>query len=344
MKFILYLFLAMIFLFTEVACDDENMYVDSLNSPTVDSIHMRVLNDEFLLADPHNIYVEDSLLIVTDSHCGEGLFHVFDKATGHHLKSGGTKGEGPGELLHPFETHMNSRGEISYWDMYKYKIVRYDLRRLLSDIDDYYMETPVERSGDYSILDALQLANGSVLYNGNNERHIGLLNAGFCLDCPMVPGIDDVEERWSLMNKAHWAVSPDEKHFVRATAIGGILRGYEISKDTIVECFSKFYFEPVYGLAQGADPAWVTWVEETRLGFDNVFVTNQCIYALLNGRQAKEEPFAYEILVIDWQGNILRKMVLDCTVNSIAVDEEAKKLYAIRCGFDSNPYVLIADI
>lgn len=55
---------------------------------------------------------------------------------------------------------------------------------------------------------------------------------------------------------------------------------------------------------------------------------------LLNGKCAKDKPFANEVLVMDWSGNIIKKFILDRTVKTIAVDEDKRIIYGITCGFD----------
>lgn len=143
------------------------------------------------------------------------------------------------------------------------------------------------------------------------------------------------------MNKSHWAITPDEKKIVRATSIGGVVQCYTIEGNEVKEGWSKLFFPPIYKLVEGAKPAWITWCEDSQMGFDNLYVTNQYIYLLLNGKFAKDKPFANEVLVMDWSGNIIKRYVLDKTVNAIAVDENKRIIYATVCGFDSEANIVV---
>ena len=44
---------------------------------------------------------------------------------------------------------------------------------------------------------------------------------------------------------------------------------------------SSYIYEPVYGLAQGAIPAFVVPDDKTQIGFEDVCVTDELIYAVL---------------------------------------------------------------
>ena len=142
------------------------------------------------------------------------------------------------------------------------------------------------------------------------------------------------------MNRGYWEASPDGSKLVRITYIGGIVQCYGIYGNVIKEEWSKLFFPPVYKVVDGAIPAWITWKQESQIGFDNLYVTDRHIYLLFNGKVAKDKPFSNEVLVMDWNGSILNKYQLDCFVKSIAVDEENEMMYAITCGLDEDARIV----
>ena len=186
----------------------------------------------------------------------------------------------------------------------------------------------------------IALKNG-YLYNGNTDRHIGVYATDSYVDSPILPDVSSPEIARAIMNKSHWAMTPDEKKMVRATSIGGIVQCYTVENNEVEEYWTKLFFPPIYKLVEGAKPVWITWCEESQMGFDNLYVTNQYVYLLLNGRFAKDKPFANEVLVMDWNGNIKKKFILDRTVKTIAVDEDKKVIYATTCGFDVEANIVI---
>ena len=60
-----------------------------------------------------------------------------------------------------------------------------------------------------------------------------------------------------------------------------------------------YIYEPKYGIAEGAIPAYVVSNETTQIGFEDVYATNNSIYALLHNRGSEALPS--EITVFSWQ-------------------------------------------
>ncbi len=324
-----------------VSCNNQDSgYNDTLSCPT-DSLSSEILNDTFLFAKPTGLFLYDSLLIVADSRCGDNLFYVFKASDGTFLRGGGKRGNAPGEVLSPEKVHIDCDSMLSYWDIHKQKLIRYDMEAFLNDSARYFLEQSLrnEQMQVANILDAIAIKD-DYLYNQNTEQHIGIYRANNFLDAPSLPGIPSVDICRAIMNGGHLEASPDGKHAVRATSIGGIIQCYDIENRLIKARWLKLFFPPIYKIAEGANPIWITWEPETQMGFEDLYVTNQAIYLLLNGKFAKDEPYANEILVLDWDGNLIKKYLLDKTVRSIAVNEAQNMLYAVTCGFDVEPHIV----
>ncbi len=336
-KNILLLVLCVLF----VSCNEHTMgYKDSLSCPS-NKLYAKILNDSSILASPKQLFLWDSLLLVVDKRCGDNLFYLFSTSDGAFLKGGGKKGEGPGEVLSPDNAHLNSEGILSYWDINKHRMIRYNINELLLGTEEYFTEYSLDRTQkSTSILDAIALKQG-YLYNGNTDKHIGIYGSDSYVDSPILPDVPSVEISRAIMNRVHWEVAPDEKKMLRATSIGGIVQCCTIEENEVEECWSKMYFPPIYKLVEGVKPAWITWCEDSQMGFDNLYVTNQYVYLLLNGKFAKDKPFANEILVMDWNGNLIEKFILDKFINTIAVDEERQIIYATTCGFDVEANIVV---
>ena len=327
-------------------------YTDSLDCPVAGELHFQVLNDSFPLAYPSDIFVIGNTLVVADAECGDNLFYVFDKESGEFIKGGGKKGEGPGEVISPaFNAHPDHRGGISYWDKAKSKVFLYQIDSLLSGATDYVTEIPLPRISNLVKNDALTLSDGVLYTNlfplGETEEKIFLAKSGSnaSVPCPTVPEIASEEEGWNIMAQAHWEVSPDEKHLVLATSIGGIVQGYALDGSNDPQAiFSRHYFKPIYDLAQGTVPAWVIWTDDTRLGFWDISLSNRYAYLLFDGKVAKDnqEGIVNEVRIMDMEGHWAGKWILDKSVHCIAVDEEGKKLYAVGQEAEGEPQLLVA--
>ena len=96
---------------------------------------------------------------------------------------------------------------------------------------------------------------------------------------------------------------------------------------------SSFIYEPIYGLAEGAVPAYVVNNENTQFGFEDVCVTDGQIFALLH---EKGDPYAPSAVVIfDWTGNVLKCIETEKRIHKICIDQERKKLYLLAFNEDN---------
>lgn len=325
------------------SCQKKEGYTaELLNCDEIQYLKSEVINDSFVFASPKAILSYDSLLIVVDTRLNDSAFHLFRKSDGGFIKSGGRKGEGPGELLMPGTPFVSPTGVLSFWDMYKSRVVGYDLKEVTKGGKELnFSEYPIKKEDTFTTyLEVAPLSAGRYLYNGNNNKHLGIVGSDSYVSCPVLPEVTSPEEARAVMNDSKLALSPDRKHFVQATYIGGVVRGFDISNDKVKEKFFHLYFAPRYELVEGVKPAGIKWCDESKIGFESVCATNEHIYLLLNGKCARERPFANEIVVMNWNGDIIKKMKLDRTVKTMTVDEAARTIYAISVGFDTEPSLL----
>lgn len=329
------------FSFVIVSCIDSNDgYKDKMTCP-VDSLQSEMFNDDFILAQPQKLLLIDSVLIVADALCGDNLFYVFNVSDGSFLQGGGRKGEAPGEVLSYYNIHLDNESRVVYWDMYKSKLISYDIKELLSDSVCYYTESALSREQipGTSFLDVIPLDSGC-LYHGNTESHIGFYGTSCSVDAPLLPGISSMEIARAIMNRGNLEASPNGRFAVQSTYIGGIVRCYSLDSLCVKEKWLKLFFPAVYKIVDGAKPVWITWKQESQIGFEDLYVTNYSIYLLLNGKFAKDKPYANEILVMDWNGNVIKKYQLDCDIKKMAVDEANGIIYGITCGIETEANIV----
>ena len=69
--------------------------------------------------------------------------------------------------------------------------------------------------------------------------------------------------------------------------------------------------------------------EDTQIGYLNICATEDYIYALYTDKKARESTRKSNIvLVFDWNGNPVRKYLLDTDVYYMAVDESLHSMFA----------------
>lgn len=73
----------------------------------------------------------------------------------------------------------------------------------------------------------------------------------------------------------------------------------------------------------------VDLTEDTQIGYINLSATTQYVYALYSNKKVYEASRKSNIvLVFDWNGNPVKKYVLDTDAYYIAVDEVQQNIYA----------------
>ena len=82
----------------------------------------------------------------------------------------------------------------------------------------------------------------------------------------------------------------------------------------------------------------VAYYRDNRLGFADVAVSQERVYALYSGRTindfGNDASLGDILLVFDWEGNLLRSYRLDASVANIAYDPEENALYGLISGFE----------
>lgn len=333
-----------------VSCSHINKveYSNGIERVSVDKKDLVTLNDTSMWRFPQQIALVDSSLIVLDEYDNR-FFHVYS-INGSPLISFGNKGQGYGELLWVERFHLSADCRILYaYDDMSKKIVGYQLDSLWVG-KNVFTEYKVDiRKIPYSITptifyDMLPLNDSLFLIKGNHpDLRYGLFNV---LDKGIEPlyhsfpveelGIDSHEEVWSLLSSSTYTcLSPDKSKMVNATYIGGIMEMFSVDTKMkeMAPMNSSFIYEPIYGLAEGAVPAYVVNNENTQFGFEDVCVTDGQIFALLH---EKGDPYAPSAVVIfDWTGNVLKCIETEKRIHKICIDQERKKLYLLAFNEDN---------
>lgn len=88
---------------------------------------------------------------------------------------------------------------------------------------------------------------------------------------------------------------------------------------------------PIYKPGAEADGLYqsVDMTEDTQVGYINLCATTKYLYALYSDKKIYENGRKSNlVLVFDWEGNAIRKYLLDADAHYIAVDEIGQKIFA----------------
>lgn len=328
-------------------------YSNGINSENVYDVQVQILNDSSLWRFPLQMEYTDSLLVVLD-YMDDYYFHVYTlrgEPVGHFAR----KGQGPGELLSANQFHLSEdRDSLYVYDGVSRKIVMYKLNGdYVKDLlfQEYKIDYTLLPPSDipYILYDMLPVKDEVFLVKANQPKlRYGKLDlakgeiTSVYGDFPTGCVAGKAEEVWSVFSSdTRTCLKPDCSKVLNATYIGGILEYFSVQPDLGLRADTALYiYEPVYGLAEGAVPSFVVGNENTQLGFEDVYATDQFVYALLHEKgDAAAEP--QSVMVFDWQGKALRKINVKQRLLRLCVDEARNMIYAMAAD-EVNGYKLVS--
>ena len=339
--------------FCFISCTFNKKDYIKINWEDTCTLGMRVLNDTSLFKYPRQMECFDTILIVmddVDSH----FLHLYNTVDGSLIQNFARKGQGPGELLSAERFHLSvDKKKLSVYDIMSNKIVTYKIDSILlgkmvceefrveyGKLLDNKMLTIVYDMIPYN--DSLYIVKANNdnmrygLFSSKNDD-ISILYTSYIMD-----GFDynSKDEVWSVFSSnTSTFIKPDRTRLVNATKIGAILEIFDINAEELnmSSRHNMFLYEPIYGIAEGAKPVFVVSNENTLLGFENIYVTDNYIYALLYDSDVKMYPNS--ISIFDWDCKPIKKIYLDKSVRKLCVDEVNRKIYLLAIS-EENCYEL----
>ena len=322
-----------------LGCKETTLKYADLSFPETKSLKGEVCNDHFLFNYPQAMFIQDSLLIVKDDNYG-GMIHIFNKA-GQYKRSAIEKGRGPGEIVLPISVDI-SGNKVMVCEVNLRRLIIYDLCKILNGEATYHTDEYSLRNEPYWIVQAIWYKDSSIVVKSNNDQ----MRYGLFIDNKVIPtylkypiSVFDQEENWSVWdNFSRWKFKPDYSKMVTTTYIGSIMEIF--NSESITNIVSEQLLpihQPKYGLAEGARPKWITSSDDTVIGFQDLFVTDSQIYALIYGVNVNDmEANLPSIYVLSWNGEPKIKYQFKERLYTFSVDEQEKTIYAIVMQDDGN--------
>ena len=300
-----------------------------------------IVNDTFI-GNPVRLTKIDTLIYVVDSKL-DSLVHIFDIKNNVYKGLGISKGNGPNELLSV--GHVTpSIDKKSVWahDITSRQWKQYD-RELNTVIDKiqfsqninnklYQIDEPQWISDNLFVcLNFYSHKERFYVVNRDLTDITPVFNPQFSFD-DNVPSslMDDI-----FSSSIH--VRPDKKKVVLTGRYLDCIEIYNIDGSLTKllkgpETNFNFKFDKNRSVARGA----VIKTPDSRRAYLCVKSTNDRIYALYSGKERGDSPdypdYSYSniIYTFDWEGNLLKKYVLDCQIGDFDVDESTQTIYAIN--------------
>ena len=303
--------------------------------------------DTILFRYPYRVTVREGVAVVLDLHNLDHYLHAFTYPDWKHITSFGKRGEAPHEMLSAETFQFNSLDSIWSLDANKMEITRWSIsveNRTAQRVEEVNLDKSLIRSLDFQAT-----------------------NSGF-----MVPDYMGTDRYWQLDSKGNASQSygtiPTEKEinessrpalaqawrsFMDYNPTNGILAmvtqlGEVIEVRNLKENKHTILYGPE-GEPQFRTASDGKGIPSGIMGFSDVKVTDNYIYAVFHGRKFKDIKAAYQrgekpesggryIYVFDLQGNPVKKYTLDRPIYGIDINEQTNTITATEVDSD-NPII-----
>lgn len=324
------LLIAIVFFVGCSKADDNALSVTNLEYEKLEKVNFTKLS-ELLIQYPLSMFVTDSLIVVQEYDATESFFYTFDRLSGIKVGSFLKKGNSGQEALNISNNYLLEDNQLSLYDDAKKQLITYSI----CDNDFVFQgtESTLAKNTDNSVWiknyfklnDSISFALGC---NGVFDQNLLLIFADeqsvpSCANPDLSKYLSDEDKLTDvLFGPSFFKINTHVKKAVFGTYKGGLFQIFDLSTlpGGIVLDTTSLFCAPYDGSLQD---------RKIRYGFEDIFVTDNYIYALYNGKKSDEnEYFAQEILIFDWSGECKFKLESDLYLRSLCVDEDQNELFA----------------
>lgn len=240
------------------------------------------------------------------------------------------------QVLHSRSVNAPEQSFIAY-DFIKDKLLEFVIERngevvpQTLGLPEREQHLAAVRGKDFIISTGLYEAGRYLYYSLATEE------VKYCLSYPRHPDFPDMSEKTKaiLYASSVLRLRPDGSAFVCGDMYSGNIEFCKIENDNITRVKHLCFHLPEVKI-KGIEK--VTYRRSNRMGFSDLAVSQDRIYALHSGKTYLRNNADFltcnELMEFDWEGNLLGKYDLKTSVTSILYDEEEHTLYAVRNKMD----------
>jgi hypothetical protein len=293
---------------------------------------------------PAEILVMDTVLLIRDIKplLNENWIQTYS-LKGRFISSFGKKGKGPNEMIGAWkiDTDISYNNHFWVYDLVLKRITEFSIDSLLPNkfitLKEGAPYNPVIVSNNLFISPGLGLFNGRLAFYdsvGLILREVGVIPPGLEEKTPIPIHQDAYQSRLKK--------TPDGSYVVLAVRFADQLEIYKSSGDMMKRIYGPKKSNPVYNVkSDGVNPIMVLNSKKAIMGYIDVSLSQNKIYALYSGRNLNEykenASYGNTIHVFNLNGNLLNVYKTEEDLIGIAVDVNDTKMFAIQ----HKPKVLI---
>ena len=303
---------------------------------TIDLQHQEIPLPDLLIGGPRGMVKKGNYLVVLDWST-KYFYHLIDLKTNEYKAKFIKKGQGPNELIAPWNIY--SLDESPY--IYSYDYTKRGIIKILVDTISGHssLEKHVVLHNEDNFFDLTPLSDELFVGNGIFEDVMFKTYSfkdGYGLSFGEYPYKDSEEKR--LSNRQRGMAyqgnikANSRRRFAYATHSAEQIFFYEIKDGQAVELGRVNEGFADYKPAGGKSGISVAHNALHPEAFVDLEVSGDYVYALYSGRTFAEykleKYLGKSIRVYDWYGNLKKEYRLDVPVHNICVDEKGKRIYA----------------
>jgi hypothetical protein len=320
------------------SCSNKNDTKNSYNSyDFTEKLKIHHSKEIFLSKDflnPQAICIFDSVIIICDKNQGF-FFHAYNLNTGNKYADFGRIGVAPDEFNMPTTMFVDkNKSELVVFDRNRFRISYYKMEDIINNNLNNFHQVQIRINQNAS---RIIQQNDSVFYclgffsEGMFSKDIREKTIRYDSSFPEIPHEELTPEEKFLLFQGEIVIKPDKSKFAYISTRCDLLKIIAIEKDSLKEIITFNTYFPKFR-KESADRIAIS--RENANGFTSIATTDNYIYALFSGRSMIQYPenyyFSDYIYVIDWNGNLIKKIILDKDAWKMCIDEESKKIYTIH--------------
>ena len=291
--------------------------------------------DTIFFRYPFRVRLDDSLLYVMDLHATDYYCHQFEYPSMKHRQSFAKKGKGPDDFLDAENIRINSDGNCWLLDANNTKMVCFQTNATNSLEHELKLDSRLVRTLDFDLYqDSLFIVSD---YTGEHRFHILDSDGTIKESRGSIPIRKQDADIPNVVYAQAWRgfldYNPKNGILAIATQLGEVIEIYNLPENRLVNVVYGKQGEPQFQYSGGyALPNGI-------MGYSDVYVGKENIYALFWGRTFKEIARdkdniegGNQIHVFDLEGNPIKEYILDRYITGFCIDEEKE----IVLGLDVN--------
>jgi hypothetical protein len=270
--------------------------------------------------------MEDTILAIKTLK-EDTLLTIINVLNGKTLKRMIRRGNGPGEMIMLKFCEQTNKNQLWIYDPNSDKVHFIDHQVIMTDT--LYKTASFQHEIDYLFkIDTCFISSGISVKNYRFQIFDSKGNTiNTCLNYQKAEKYKNLPDHvYSTGFQGPYTIHPDNNKFAFATVMSGSIQIFDFVNNVIQPKVDLFFWDPMLEERNG-----VCLIDyQTKRGFDGIDSNQQFIYTLYSNKMlADPDRTCSHLLVFDWNGNPIKRYLLDTPVSAFCINSQGTKLYGI---------------